>query len=512
MDDGRAAFSLRQHDGVGPRRHDGVEIGVGEAGIQAVDAHEKIRPGAVAAVSLRNAAALCRARALPSSAIESSRSTISASAPLVIAFVELLRTVGGDEEQRAHDVDVPHLSPAGREEEEFTSPHASVNGNDGAHEASLLTKPGGVTPEHRDDGDDGGANRDFDQRCCGAIAGTRLASALALASAASRGRKPKPIDRGDRHHAEEQRDLDQQEMAVIGLGQRGNAARQIPGVDCTGDQKRRRRWRRRKPKSASSPCAPSRPMRLAFRGRKQQSERQQSLRPTRPRRPDARTSAAGWMMPSTPNAADAVSGPGQGPGKAGRQRRNGQLIQDGSAVASSKGSAASKTREQTGQHKPHQPVTAKIGFQEYGPEDAPRKDGGERLIAHRLRDQDEPRSPRNDRQQQADPGDPCEPGRHDRGHAPAAGAGWRKAGSAMKTLKKTTPATRDRRGEMNGAHKNQRVVHAVLPSLLGGPITGRPRGTRSFPPSCACRPRARASGRCRCRAPAISGRRSWCCR
>ena len=44
MDDGRAAFRLRQHDGVRFRRRDGVEIGIGQAGLQAVDAHHQIRP------------------------------------------------------------------------------------------------------------------------------------------------------------------------------------------------------------------------------------------------------------------------------------------------------------------------------------------------------------------------------------------------------------------------------------------------------------------------------------
>ena len=44
MDDGRAAFRFRQHDGVGPARRDRVEIGVGQAGMQAVDAHDEIRP------------------------------------------------------------------------------------------------------------------------------------------------------------------------------------------------------------------------------------------------------------------------------------------------------------------------------------------------------------------------------------------------------------------------------------------------------------------------------------
>ena len=43
MDDRRAAFRLRQQDGVRARRHDGVEVGVGQAGRDAVDAHQQAR-------------------------------------------------------------------------------------------------------------------------------------------------------------------------------------------------------------------------------------------------------------------------------------------------------------------------------------------------------------------------------------------------------------------------------------------------------------------------------------
>ena len=51
--------------------------------------------GVFAMTSLRNSAALSRARVLPSSAIESSRSTISASAPLVIALSSFLALSAG---------------------------------------------------------------------------------------------------------------------------------------------------------------------------------------------------------------------------------------------------------------------------------------------------------------------------------------------------------------------------------------------------------------------------------
>ena len=43
VDHGRAAFRLRQHDGVRLRRHDGVEVGVDQAGRDTVDAHQEAR-------------------------------------------------------------------------------------------------------------------------------------------------------------------------------------------------------------------------------------------------------------------------------------------------------------------------------------------------------------------------------------------------------------------------------------------------------------------------------------
>ena len=44
VNDGGAAFGLRQHDGVRLRRRDGIEVGVGEAGCEPVDPHEEIGP------------------------------------------------------------------------------------------------------------------------------------------------------------------------------------------------------------------------------------------------------------------------------------------------------------------------------------------------------------------------------------------------------------------------------------------------------------------------------------
>ena len=43
MGDGRAAFGFGKQNGVGLARHNGVEIGIGQAGVEAVDAHQEAR-------------------------------------------------------------------------------------------------------------------------------------------------------------------------------------------------------------------------------------------------------------------------------------------------------------------------------------------------------------------------------------------------------------------------------------------------------------------------------------
>ena len=43
MGDAGAAFGLGKQNGVGLSRHNGVEIGVGHAGVEAVDAHQQAR-------------------------------------------------------------------------------------------------------------------------------------------------------------------------------------------------------------------------------------------------------------------------------------------------------------------------------------------------------------------------------------------------------------------------------------------------------------------------------------
>ena len=51
------------------------------------------------------------------------------------------------------------------------------------------------------------------------------------------GREPKPVDRGDRHHGEEEGDLRRQQPAIVGADQRWNAADELESVDQARDQK-----------------------------------------------------------------------------------------------------------------------------------------------------------------------------------------------------------------------------------------------------------------------------------
>jgi len=106
MNDGGAAFRFRQHDGVRFCRSDGVKVGIGKAGLQAVDAHHHVRPR-------------CARSALLHGLFEKRRGTLSRAC---FAFErdrifkiddqrvgaaghrlgELLRAVGGNEKQGSH--------------------------------------------------------------------------------------------------------------------------------------------------------------------------------------------------------------------------------------------------------------------------------------------------------------------------------------------------------------------------------------------------------------------------
>ena len=82
--DRRAALRLRQQDRVRLAGDDAVEVVVGQAGVERVDAHEESRPlGLLRRPRAGSRGAIARAAGLRSSATESSRSTISASAPPV---------------------------------------------------------------------------------------------------------------------------------------------------------------------------------------------------------------------------------------------------------------------------------------------------------------------------------------------------------------------------------------------------------------------------------------------
>ena len=102
VNDRGAAFSLREHNGVRFCRYDRIEIGVGQAGLQAVDAHDQIRPrGSRGGLLEKRRRALPRARL----AVESNRIfevNDQSVGTARHALVELLGTVGGNEKERAH--------------------------------------------------------------------------------------------------------------------------------------------------------------------------------------------------------------------------------------------------------------------------------------------------------------------------------------------------------------------------------------------------------------------------
>ena len=99
-----AAFGLGEHDGVGLAGHHRVEVGVGHAGVEAVDAHQKPRAVLLALHGFqkiqrrlaRDVLALGRNRILE---VEDHR--VGAAGE---GLVELGPAVGGNEEKGAHQV------------------------------------------------------------------------------------------------------------------------------------------------------------------------------------------------------------------------------------------------------------------------------------------------------------------------------------------------------------------------------------------------------------------------
>ena len=103
MDQRRAAFRLRQQDRVRLGRHDGVEIGVGEAGGDAVDPHQQAR-----ALRLRHRILDERRGAGAGGILAVDRDRILEVDDHGVGaarerLVELGAAVGGNEEQRTHD-------------------------------------------------------------------------------------------------------------------------------------------------------------------------------------------------------------------------------------------------------------------------------------------------------------------------------------------------------------------------------------------------------------------------
>ncbi len=97
-----AAFGLGQQDGVWRGRHDGVEIGVGEAGRNRIDAHQQARAPLASDCRLEE---IRRARARLRLAIGRDRVLKIDDHHVGAAherLVELGAAVGGNEQERAH--------------------------------------------------------------------------------------------------------------------------------------------------------------------------------------------------------------------------------------------------------------------------------------------------------------------------------------------------------------------------------------------------------------------------
>ena len=138
-------------------------------------------------------------------------------------------------------------------------------------------------------------------------------------------------------------------------------------------------------------------------------------------------------------AANAVSGPSQCPGEASRDEHNGKSRKP-RLSRFPRSLATSRPASRAISTKPHQPVTAEIGVQEYRLENAAiGQYACERLIADRLRHQYEPGRTRQQRQHQADPSDPRQ-APADRGPQLCTTVEGQRAGCAMKTLKNAAPA------------------------------------------------------------------------
>ncbi len=102
VDDGSAAFRLGQHDGVRFCRRHGVEIGVGETGLQTVDAHHEIGPVCAGGRFLQK-----RRRTVAGTRLAIERNRIFQVDDQRIGAarhrtIEFLGAVGRHEKQRAH--------------------------------------------------------------------------------------------------------------------------------------------------------------------------------------------------------------------------------------------------------------------------------------------------------------------------------------------------------------------------------------------------------------------------
>ena len=91
--------------------------------------------------------------------------------------------------------------------------------------------------ERGDDRDDDGAGQSLDRGVAAQLP-QRVAARGDAGLLQEPRRQLQAVDGGNRHHRQEQRDLDQEQPAVIGVQQRRHAAGEIIGVDDSGRQER----------------------------------------------------------------------------------------------------------------------------------------------------------------------------------------------------------------------------------------------------------------------------------
>ena len=312
--------------------------------------------------------------------------------------------------------------------------------------------------QYRDDGNDGRADRRFDRGVAAQLAPRILRGHDAWALDQPR-RQPQPIDGSDSDHAEEQRDLDQQQQPVLGLGERRNAANEIPAIDDAGEQERCDAYDAEHRQAQRCRARNGERIRILSRQRKQQRQRNEGADPGR--RANQMQDIGGRMNNAfDPLTADGVAGEGQGPDESCGQNDR-CCLEPSRLGALYRQERNEHAGENAGEDEACEPVVAEIGLRQHRPEHALRDRLRYGLAAHRCRGQDEPPRARQHGQDEADPCDPCEPRPEGYGDARVI---WRLAERRFgdEDNKEDDARRQNGCGEMHGARIEYRIVHTAL--------------------------------------------------